>query len=65
MNIDQITANYERDGYVSPVPILIEAEADLNALDAKSGDGDTGTTVATAARALSGALDRLPLRLIG
>lgn len=41
--------------------ILIEAEADLNALDAKSGDGDTGTTLATAARALITALDRLPL----
>ena len=41
--------------------ILIEAEADLNALDAKSGDGDTGSTLAGAARALVGALDRLPL----
>ncbi|WP_428928045.1 dihydroxyacetone kinase subunit DhaK [Marinibacterium sp. SX1] len=40
---------------------LIAAEGDLNALDAKSGDGDTGSTLATAARALSGALDRLPL----
>ena len=41
--------------------ILIAAEADLNALDAKSGDGDTGSTLATAARALTAALDRLPL----
>ncbi|MGX0902189.1 ATP-dependent dihydroxyacetone kinase [Roseovarius sp. MBR-79] len=41
--------------------ILIEAEGPLNALDAKSGDGDTGSTLATAARALGGALDRLPL----
>ncbi len=41
--------------------ILIEAEDDLNALDAKSGDGDTGSTLATAARALIKALDRLPL----
>ncbi|GAB1478114.1 dihydroxyacetone kinase subunit DhaK [Paracoccaceae bacterium] len=40
---------------------MIAAEADLNALDAKTGDGDTGSTLATAARALSGALDRLPL----
>ena len=40
---------------------LIAAEADLNALDAKSGDGDTGSTLAGAARALMGALDRLPL----
>ena len=41
--------------------LLIAAEGDLNALDAKSGDGDTGSTLATAARALKGALDRLPL----
>ncbi|MEM7505738.1 MAG: dihydroxyacetone kinase subunit DhaK [Pseudomonadota bacterium] len=41
--------------------IMIDAEADLNALDAKSGDGDTGSTLATAARALIDALDRLPL----
>ncbi|MEM8840651.1 MAG: dihydroxyacetone kinase subunit DhaK [Pseudomonadota bacterium] len=41
--------------------VLIAAEGDLNALDAKSGDGDTGSTLATAARALVGALDRLPL----
>ncbi|MBB5575379.1 dihydroxyacetone kinase subunit DhaK [Rhizobium paranaense] len=41
--------------------LLIEAEGDLNALDAKSGDGDTGSTLAGAARALIEALDRLPL----
>lgn len=41
--------------------LMIAAEADLNALDAKSGDGDTGSTLATAARALTAALDRLPL----
>jgi ATP-dependent dihydroxyacetone kinase len=41
--------------------ILIAAESDLNALDAKSGDGDTGSTLATAARALVKALNRLPL----
>ncbi len=40
---------------------LIAAEAALNALDAKSGDGDTGSTLAGAARALIAALDRLPL----
>ena len=33
----------------------------MNALDAKSGDGDTGSTLATASRALIKALDRLPL----
>ncbi|TNJ48082.1 dihydroxyacetone kinase subunit DhaK [Phaeobacter sp. B1627] len=41
--------------------ILIAAEADLNALDAKSGDGDTGSTLAGAARALTEAMDTLPL----
>ena len=41
--------------------VLIGAEAALNALDAKSGDGDTGSTLATAARALQGKLDQLPL----
>ena len=41
--------------------LMIGAEAVLNGLDAKSGDGDTGSTLATAARALKGALDRLPL----
>ncbi|HTV71271.1 MAG TPA: dihydroxyacetone kinase subunit DhaK [Rhizobiaceae bacterium] len=41
--------------------ILIAQEAALNALDARAGDGDTGTTLATAARALISALDRLPL----
>ena len=41
--------------------ILIAAEADLNALDARSGDGDTGSTLATAARALIEAMDTLPL----
>ncbi|MDG1459587.1 MAG: dihydroxyacetone kinase subunit DhaK [Pseudoprimorskyibacter sp.] len=40
---------------------LIAAEADLNALDAKSGDGDTGSTLAVAARALIDASARLPL----
>lgn len=41
--------------------LMIAAEADLNALDARAGDGDTGTTLATTARALASALDRLPL----
>lgn len=41
--------------------LLIAAEADLNALDAKSGDGDTGSTLAGAARALRASLDRMPL----
>jgi dihydroxyacetone kinase len=41
--------------------VLIAAEDDLNALDAKSGDGDTGSTLAGASRALIEAMDRLPL----
>lgn len=40
---------------------LIEAEASLNALDAKVGDGDTGSTMAGAARRVRGELDALPL----
>jgi len=40
---------------------LIEAEADLNSLDAKVGDGDTGSTLSSGARALLSALDALPL----
>jgi len=36
--------------------VLIEKEPELNALDAKVGDGDTGTTFATAARSV---MDRL------
>ncbi len=39
---------------------LIAAEAELNALDAKVGDGDTGTTFAGAARAVLADLDKLP-----
>jgi ATP-dependent dihydroxyacetone kinase len=41
--------------------ILIASESDLNALDLKSGDGDTGSTLSTASRALIKALGRLPL----
>ena len=41
--------------------LLIGAEDTLNALDAKSGDGDTGSTLATAARALRDGIDDMPL----
>jgi triose/dihydroxyacetone kinase / FAD-AMP lyase (cyclizing) len=41
--------------------VIIGFETDLNLLDAKSGDGDTGSTLAGAARALIGAIDHLPL----
>jgi dihydroxyacetone kinase len=50
-----------RDLLTSCCEVLIAAENDLNALDAKSGDGDTGSTLAGAARALISAVDRLPL----
>lgn len=50
-----------RDFVTRCCEIIIGMEADLNALDAKSGDGDTGSTLAGAARALIGAMGQLPL----
>lgn len=41
--------------------LFISLEAELNALDAQSGDGDTGSTLAGAARALIEAIDKMPL----
>ncbi len=41
--------------------ILIENEVVLNKLDSQSGDGDTGSTLATAARAMKDTVDELPL----
>ncbi len=41
--------------------LFIASETALNALDAQSGDGDTGSTLAGAARALKDAVDLLPL----
>lgn len=40
--------------------VLVEAKAKLNALDAKSGDGDTGSTVNAAAKSILSKLDLLP-----
>lgn len=40
---------------------FMDMRDDLNALDAKTGDGDTGTTLAKAAESLHGSIDRLPL----
>ncbi|ACB33165.1 Glycerone kinase [Leptothrix cholodnii SP-6] len=40
---------------------LVRATSDLNALDAKSGDGDTGSTLGGAARRIAADIDRLPL----
>ncbi|PYB77123.1 dihydroxyacetone kinase subunit DhaK [Rhizobium wuzhouense] len=50
-----------RDFLTACCEVMIATEQDLNALDAKSGDGDTGSTLAGAARALLSAMDRLPL----
>ena len=41
--------------------VLIDCERELNTLDAFSGDGDTGSTLAGAARALISKVDELPL----
>ena len=45
----------------SACTIMIAAEAKLNALDAKVGDGDTGSTMATAARHIKANLGNMPL----
>ena len=56
------TANPERRAFIDRCcDILMATEKELNLLDAKSGDGDTGSTLSTAARAMKGALDGLPL----
>ena len=44
---------------------LIAAEADLNLLDSKIGDGDTGSTMAGAARNLKSVIAKLPLAKAG
>ncbi|MDZ4311655.1 MAG: dihydroxyacetone kinase subunit DhaK [Cypionkella sp.] len=50
-----------KDFLIKCCQIMISLESDLNALDAKSGDGDTGSTLAGAAHALIDAVDQLPL----
>lgn len=50
-----------RDFLINSCELLISLETELNALDAKSGDGDTGSTLAGASRALIDAMDKLPL----
>jgi dihydroxyacetone kinase len=49
----------------SACEILIASEAALNELDGKIGDGDTGSTIAGAARNLMSSLSRLPLAKTG
>ena len=56
------SANAPRRRVVETVcTTLIGLEGELNGLDARVGDGDTGTTFATAARAILAELDSLPL----
>lgn len=50
-----------RDFLTKCCEVLIKSESELNALDAKSGDGDTGSTLAGASRALISTMDTLPL----
>lgn len=51
-------------GYIEQVTsTLSDLEADLNALDAKVGDGDTGSTFAAGAREIAGLLQRRQLPL--
>lgn len=50
-----------RDLIAAACDALIGAEAQLNVLDAKSGDGDTGSTVAVAAQSVRSSLDELPM----
>jgi dihydroxyacetone kinase len=55
------SVNAERRGVIEAAcTTLLGLEAELNALDAKVGDGDTGSTFATAARAILSDLDVLP-----
>jgi dihydroxyacetone kinase len=44
---------------------LVSLEADLNKLDAKAGDGDTGSTVAAGARSIESQLSQMPLADLG
>ena len=41
---------------------LISLESELNRLDSRVGDGDTGSTVATGARSILSRIDTLPLK---
>lgn len=49
-----------RDAITAVCNMLLEAEDDLNTLDARIGDGDTGTTFGNAARSILAEGDSLP-----
>ena len=62
---DEVRAEPSRDPAVAArigavCDALVAAEAELNALDAKVGDGDTGSTFAAGAKAIKAGLDKLP-----
>jgi dihydroxyacetone kinase len=62
--VDEATPSDEpraRETLTAMCDALLEHEAELNALDARVGDGDTGTTFATAARTVLSSIDALPL----
>lgn len=62
LNRSAPSAHAERRTFIEQCcHIMIAAESELNQLDAKSGDGDTGSTLASAARSMLEVLDQLPL----
>ena len=54
---DEAAVASQRFWITTALQTLVGLEGELNALDAKVGDGDTGTTMASAARAVLGDLD--------
>jgi dihydroxyacetone kinase len=56
------SVNKQSEALLSKIcAFLIGQEAELNRLDARAGDGDTGSTMATGARAIQARLGELPL----
>jgi ATP-dependent dihydroxyacetone kinase len=61
-NVYKASRNDELAALVKKACAILEsAESKLNALDARVGDGDTGSTIATAARHIAGNLEKMPL----
>jgi ATP-dependent dihydroxyacetone kinase len=61
-NVYKASRNDELAALVKKACAILEsAESKLNALDARVGDGDTGSTIATAARHIAGNLNKMPL----
>ena len=58
----KVSRNATAEAYLATAcDTLIASEQRLNALDARIGDGDTGSTMAAAARSVREALSRMPL----